>query len=578
MSLNSALQIGRSALTASQIGLSTAGNNIANIATPGYSRQIVSLFPNWGDRSTPGVQVGQGVGVRDIRRQIDSALQSRLWTGVSDEAAAVRQASITGGVEATIGELSGHDLSTEMGTFFAGWSEAANSSKSASLVVQQGDKLASFIKRMRSDLGQHRVTIDKQLGAQAEQANTLLSRVADLNKQISASEIDGSTANGLRDQRDQTITDLSAIMDVTTVEQDGGSIDVLVGSTPVVLGGRSRGVELARRTENGTTNVFFQVRENKQQLDVKSGEAGALLDSRTKAVDGTIDQLDTITSRMIFEINKLHSTGQNVKNLSETTGTLGIPSGDRSLGLNDPENKTFGGLPFKAVNGGFLVTVKQSATGATQTVRVDVDLDGTTNAGTPGTGDDTSPEKIRAALDAVPGIHAKFDADGKLKIDADAGYEFNFSEDSSGVLAVMGVNAYFTGSSAVDVGVRADLKDNPSLLMTGRMMNGTFVQNGTSLAVVGMQDKSIAELGDRTLRGAWTDTVQAVGVAASSSKSNAEASGLVRANLESQRAAVSGVSLDEESINLLNFQRQYQGAAKLISVADELTQTLMQLV
>ncbi len=578
MSLNNALQIGRSALTASQLGLSTAGNNIANIATPGYSRQIVSLIPNWGDRSTPGVQIGQGVGVRDIRRQIDSALQSRLWTGVADEAAAQRQSSITGGVEATIGELSGHDLSSEMNTFFAGWSEAANGTKSASLVVQQGDKLAAFIQRMRSDLTQHRTTIDKDLGAQANQADELLSRVADLNKQIAASEIDGSTANGLRDQRDQTITDLSRIMDVTAVEQTGGSVDVLVGSTPVVLGGRSRGVELARRTENGKLEVFFQVKEDKQQLEVKSGEAGALLDSRTKAVDATIDQLDSITSRMIFEVNKLHSTGQNVKNLSESTGTLKISSGDRTLALNDPENKTFGGLPFKAVNGGFLVTVKQSATGATQTVRVDVDLDGKTTAGTPGTGDDTTPEQIRAALDSVPGIHATFNADGQLKIKADEGYEFNFSDDSSGALAVMGVNAYFTGTNASDVGVRSDLKGDPSQLMTGRMVNGTFVQNGTALAVVGMQDRSIAELGDRTLRGAWTDTVQAVGVAAASSKSNAEAAGLVRANLESQRAAVSGVSLDEESINLLNFQRQYQGAAKLISVADELTQTLIQLV
>ena len=105
-----------------------------------------------------------------------------------------------------------------------------------------------------------------------------------------------------RDQRDQAITDLSKIMDVTTVEQTGGTVDVLVGSTPVVLGGRSRGVELGRRTEDGKVSVFFQLKEDKQQLDVKSGEAGALLDSRGKAVDGTIDQLDSITSRMIFEI------------------------------------------------------------------------------------------------------------------------------------------------------------------------------------------------------------------------------------------------------------------------------------
>ena len=79
-------------------------------------------------------------------------------------------------------------------------------------------------------------------------------------------------------------------------------------------------------------------------------------------------------------------------------------------------------------------------------------------------GDDTSVEDIRAQLDAVPGVSATFDASGKLQITADAGNSFSFSKDTSGSLAVLGVNSFFTGDSAADIAVREDVE-----VMLGRM-------------------------------------------------------------------------------------------------------------
>lgn len=578
MSLSAAMNIGRTALTASQVGINVAGQNMANATTAGYTRQVATFYPIAGDTTSLNGSIGRGVGVMSVRRQLDSALQARLWTGVSDEAGAQQALAINSAIETTIGELSDYDLSSELTAFFSSWSERANQTKSAAVVVQGGQRLASFVTRLRQDLANTRDQVDSELGASINAADQMLSGIAVLNQQIADSEVAGFQAAGLRDQRDQAITELSKLMDVSVVEQPNGMVDVLVGSIPVVQGSTSRGLELERVSENGKIQVDVVVKADQEHLPVRSGKIGGLLESRDATADKVIGELDTLAAQVIFQINRLHSTGANVSNPATAEGTLKIALGDRSLALDDPNNQTFAGLPFKAVNGGFLVNVKQTSTGTMRTVRIDVDLDGRKSDGAPGFDDDTSAEDIRAALDAVPGLSARFTPDGRLKVDADPGYEVSFADDSSGALAVMGVNSFFEGTSARDMAVRSDLVADPTRLMSGRYVNGSLVENGTALAIVNLQDQAVGDLGGRTIRGAWSDTVQAVGVAAKSSESRATSSGLIRQSLEAQRAATSGVSIDEESVNLLDFQRQYQGAARLISIADELTQTLMNLL
>src|SRR5437868_1782118 len=105
MSLTAAIQIGRTALAASQLGIQLAGNNMANAATPGYSRQIGRFVPLRGDSSVFGISIGAGVQVRSVQRQVDSALQDRLWTSGSDQAASQTQSDIYSQVESVLSEL-----------------------------------------------------------------------------------------------------------------------------------------------------------------------------------------------------------------------------------------------------------------------------------------------------------------------------------------------------------------------------------------------------------------------------------------------------------------------------------------
>lgn len=578
MSLTGAMYIGQSGLAAAQIGLQIAGNNIANASTPGYSRQVGILSPIRGDSSLPGMNVGRGVLMKDIRRQVDDALQQRLWGASSDESAAQAYQSILSQVESALGELGSNDLSSEMAAFFRTWSERANQTQANGTVVQQGQKLADFLHRLRSDLLGQRQSLDAGLGAQVERANQLIQSIADLNGAIADAEVTGGTASSLRDQRDQAITDLSQLMDVHVVEQSRQGVDVLVGSIPVVSAGTPHPIELRRTVVNGQVSAKVVISRDSQELDISSGQIGAALSGRTDVIDSVLTTLDTVAGQLAFEVNKLHATGTNLQGLTATTGTVPLTLTERTLALNDPDNQSIANLPYSAANGSFDVIVRERATGATHTVRVRVDLDGVDNTGQPGTSNDASADTIRAALDAVDGIAATFTPDGKLQVSADAGFDFSFANDSSGAVAVLGLNSFFTGTDAGSLQVRSDLLGDPSLLTTGRMVDGQFVENGTALQIAQLQDQNLAALGGRTISGMWQDAAQGVGVQVSGAKTAFSAATTVRQSLDTQRAAISGVSIDEESVNLLNFQRMYQASAKVISVADQMTQTLIQLV
>ncbi len=577
MSLTGAMNIGRTALQASQTAIQVIGNNMANAATPGYSRQLVSLAPLAGQR-VGNTSLGLGVSIGGVRRQVDMALQGRLWTSLGQEGASSQKLATLGTLETSLNELTGFDLSTQISQFFSTWSERANLTKSSAVVVQQGAALASFMRNMRSDLVTQRDQLDTQLSDLSKQADTIVRQIADLNTQIPPAESGGGIANELRDRRDSLIGELSTLLDVNAVEQGDGTVNVLVGSTPIVLGGHARGITLQRQVVDQQLEVRVLVGAEQRELSLTGGRMGALLTSRGEAINSTITTLDDLATQLIFEVNKLHSTGATRPGLESMTGTLSIALGDRTLALNDPANATLADLPFAARNGGFFVEVKDQVTSTTRRVRIDVDLDGLNAAGGRGTQDDTSAENIRASLDGVAGVRASFDSSGRLRVQADEGFEFSFADDSSGALAVLGVNTYFTGTNGQDIGVRESLLADPQRLMVGRTSNGTFNENGTALAINDLRNAALDALGGRSLTQRWQDEVQSVASQASAAETATQASTIVRESLSAQQASISGVSIDEEAINLTNYQRQYQGAARLVAVADRLLQELMNLI
>lgn len=578
MSLSATINAARTALNVSSLGLQITGNNMANVATPGYSRQIAQLKALAGARSG-GFGIGAGVGVADVQRKVDAALLRRLRAGISDEHAASTKVATFSQLESILNELTGFDLSTDLNSFFGVWSEATSLLESGSVVIEQGVKMSGSIQNLREEMVQLRRQVEDQIDQGANAANQMLEEIARLNVQITSSEIGQTQASALRDQRDQLVAELSTMVDVTAVEDGQGSLDILIGSTPVIIGGENRGLDIERRTnEAGQLEVLVVVDQDRTPLRVEGGQLGGLLASRDGAIDRAIDDLDMLAGQLIFEVNKLHSTGSSRVGYSSVTSSLQVPLADRSLALNDPTNTALSQLPFGAENGGFYVNVRNETTGSSDTVWVEVDLDGLDNTGAQGFGDDTSAEDIRAAIDGVDGLRATWSADGRLEIVGETGFTFSFSEDSSSSLAVLGVNSYFEGTSGKNIKVRDSLVSNPSALALGRWEGGSYVENGTALGIAKLQEVDIAGLKGRTPSEFWGDAVQSVAVSSATSYTEANATAIVRESLEAQRSAMSGVSLDEESINLVTFQQQYQGAARVIQIADQLTQELLNLV
>ncbi len=570
MSLTSTMQIARSALITSQLGLQVTAQNMANAATPGYTRQIALLAAIRGRASDP-YQIGQGVAINEVRRQIDEALQQRLWNSNSQEYASAQQLNILSQLETILNEGTEFDMSTQLSSFFNTWTEATTLLDSQANLVNQGESLAAFIRNMQTDLVEQRQQLEEQIDAQVLRADSILDEIASINGVITSNEIGAAEAGSLRDRRDQIVTELAQLMDVTVVETNSGAYDIYSGSSPIVQGTRNRGLEVARVTEGDTLTVRVEIAADSTPLPVISGSIGGLLASRDGAIDTTLEKLDTLAAQLIFETNKLHSTGINKDWLTSSSGTLQIATSDQTLALNDPNNATFAGLPFAATNGSFYIDVRNGDTSSR--TQIDIDLDGLTNAGVPGFADDTSAEDIRAQLDSIDGINASFDPSGRLVIEAEPGYSFSFSEDSADVLATMGVNSFFEGTSASTIAVRENLT-----VMLGRMEGDQFVANGTALAIGNLTDTAAEGLGGLSVTQFWAQQAQDIAVKASSARTNANADRLVRESLDGQRAAVSGVSIDEESINLMDYQRQYQSAAQIITTAQEMFDTLLTLV
>lgn len=573
MSLTSALYTANSALTASQIGLSVTSQNLSNAATPGYTRQVARLEAVRGRISDPNM-IGSGVAVQEVRRQIDESLRTRLWNAESDEFGSAQRRGVFDQLETILNEGTEFDLSSELAGFFDVWSEATTLADSSSTLRNQGRTLAGFMRNMRSDLMDQRAQIEAQIDAQVKQADSLFSEIASINGTISNRELGSTQASALRDRRDNIITELSQLMDVTVSENNQGSFDVYVGSTPIVQGTVSRGITVDRvATDEGLT-ARVAVSDNLDTLGVSTGSIGGLLETRTGAIDATLSSLDSIAADLIFEVNKLHSTGANEAWLTESRGTLRIEPDNRVLALNDPENTDLAELPYAPENGGFFVNVRNEDTGNSDQIFIPVDLDGIDSTGLPGTADDTTAEDIRAALDSVSGLSAGFDESGRLSITADTGFSYAFSDDSSGVLATLGVNSFLTGTDASSIGVSED-----SEILLGRVgVDGSFNANANALRISELAGKASESLGGRSVTRFWADHAQDIAVQSGSARTQADADKLVRENLESQRAAVSGVSVDEESINMLTYQRQYQGAAQVITATQEMFDTLIALV
>jgi flagellar hook-associated protein 1 FlgK len=462
-------------------------------------------------------------------------------------------------------ELTSQDLSSRLSAFFNSFSELSNSPNDEAVrtvVIQQGSGLATAIRELRTEHTNVRTEIDRALGATVRTVDGLLEQVAEVNRQIvEAEQGTNGGANALRDRRDELVAEVAQYLPINTIEQPNGALDIHVGSTPIVLAGDSRGVVLRTEASASGTTVSLRVKADGTTLNPDAGQVGALFRQRSDTVDPAINDLDTLASQLAFQVNRIHSQGQGTRGFSSVTALNRVDDPTANLSADAA------GVPFEMRNGSFELHVTNSSTGIRTTVLIAVDPATTTL--------DELAATITAAMPAGTGS-ASVTPDGALKIDAAGGYQLSFSNDTSSVLAALGVNGFFGGSDGSDIAINQQIIDDPRLLASGR--DHIAGSNAVALDIAALEDLSVDSLGGRSLRGYWQSCTTDLAVRTQASNTKAESTRLVRESLDAQSQAASGVSLDEESINMLSYQRQFQAAARYIATIDETLQTLLSIV
>jgi flagellar hook-associated protein 1 FlgK len=565
MTLFSTIQTAKNALLAAQLGLQVTGNNIANANTPGYIRERLILTPQppqrWG-----GVLVGLGIEVQGVVQVLDRHLEERLRAAISDVAGGEAQENAYVQLEGLIGELSDNDLSTALTSFFAGIHDILNQPESVSvrnLAVLEGQSLTEAIRRLDGQIRNIHSDIDSRVTAAADRINALLEEVADLNGQIVEIENGDTTisdAVGLRDKRSKALGELSSIIDIRTAEQTSGSVTVFSGGDYIVSGVIWRPVHAVHETENGLSKAEIRITEIDAPLITSSGELAGLLAARDQAVGGLLNDLEEFTRTFIFEFNKVYASGQGLNGHSSAESEFAV---EDALAALDQA-----GLEFTPVNGGFQVLVRNEQTGLTKTTDIEIDLDGL--------GADTSLTDLAAQLDAVDGISAVVTPDGTLQISADSDdVSFAFASDTSGVLAALGVNTFFTGTGATDIGIHGAVRQDPALFAAAS--GGIGEDAGTAERLASLLTAPLASQGGQSLALLYDHMTGELAQGAADNRAATEGYRAFQHTLEGQHLAITGVNLDEETVRMITFQRMFQASARVIAAIDELLETLVNL-
>jgi flagellar hook-associated protein 1 len=559
-----AFAIGTSAIATGQRGLDLVGQNLANAVTPGYHRQALALV----NRVTGDIN-GVGVDVASITRYTAAPARAAILAGNSDQAAFDARFDVRKQVESTFGAGDG-GIGDQLNSFFNQVEELTarpdDTAARRPLIAAAGD-LARQLNTAAGNIDRLRAEIGGQIPGEVNQLNEFAKRIADFNVRISYREQVGEQANDLRDQRDQVVNDLSKLIDVKTVDQPFGVVNVIANGAAIVVG------EFANEFQVGPDaagNLAVTQTGSTQPITFKSGSLGAKLQEYNTEIPATRTRLDDLAGALISRVNAVQATGIGLGGpITSTTGTVSASSSTDALNAAD--------LPFAVQAGQLTVSVTDTATGnrTNTTINIDPASD--------------SLQSLVTAFNGVPGLSASLNVPSlTLNLQAQAGFAFDFAgrdtnppgggavanTDTAGLLPALGLNGLFAGTDAISISVRPELVADPNRLAASRTGQPGDATNLERLVAVREQ----TAIGGRTLTAEFADQATVIGsdVRVFSDRSTAQA-GLMQ-TLFAQEQSVTGVDSNEELVRLLDFQRMIEGASKYLSVVNSALDEVMNII
>ncbi len=343
-------------------------------------------------------------------------------------------------------------------------------------------------------------------------------------------------------------------------------------------------IEPTRGPQNITPQTFFDGTENQDRLN--AGSLTAYFNVRDEKIGRYEDELNAVAEALIWEVNRLHSQGAGLEHVTYQLGSERVSATDIALG--EPQS----GLHFaeKLTEGNINFHFYDKATGAHYTSQ-DLDF----SAITPGTADfDPALHSLEDVVTAInttvlddagnPLLNASM-LDGKLNLEvASSTIEFSMGSDTTGLMAALGVNTYFQGEDAVGISINTSVYTDVNRINAGYVNGSNEANPGDNALASGIgnlftESVQISTVwrstSDQSISEYYSTVVARVGADTRTAHTNAEYNTALAADLDAQQQSVSGVNLDEEMANLIKFQHAYTAAAKLITTADQMLQTLL---
>lgn len=539
--LNAVFDTAKRALMAHQKAISVTSHNIANANTDGYTRQRAVL-----ETTNPlmygGQFFGTGVDVAAVERVYDSFQTMQLREATSNLSRFETKGQHLTAIESILNDFDGAGLATRLDAFFNSASDVAANPSSygeRAAMLSNARVLSDTFNLAATNLSRSLSGINTDIEHKVTEINGLATQIADLNQQISSVEITGTTANDLRDKRDVLLEQLSGIVDIGVAENDIGQVDVYLGGSFIVAGASTATLTV----EPGAADPDIPtLRLNGGKINDRI--SGGSLSGDLDGIDYLVDvrgRIDLLSASMTKEVNILHAQGYGLD------GSTGQDFFSPLAVYTNANSANTGGA---VITGGTVVDMNQltlddyevrfSAPGAYNIVNLSTDMvvsSGAYTSGSPITFD---------------GLSVTITNSPKTP---QAGDRFLVSS---------------TRDAAANMGVEIT---DPRKIAASSTAAGTPGDNTNALAIERLKDSSVIE--NTSFGKYYSRIVTDLGTAANDARINYDAQSKFTQELRAAKESVSGVSIEEEAINLVKLQRAYEAAAKVMSTVDQMLETLL---
>ena len=614
----SGIELGKRSIMANTDAITTAGHNISNANTEGYSRQRVQIKafdplykPDLTRAERPGM-IGQGVDVESINRIRDEMLDQRIVGQAHLEGYWDTRSKYYMMLEQIYNEPDDVSIRSNMDKFWEAWQELSihpENQASRQAVVTRGETLTDSIKQRWESLYGIGNLIDGDIRATVQQVNNYAKQIAETNAEIVRSRAMGDNPNDLLDRRDLLVDKLSKLINITTDQRDNDEFMVHVDGKILVQGSVSREIGFApREDDSGYEKLIWK--DTGFDAFFSGGQLGALVELRDVDVRNEIQSLNTLTMNFSDLVNDIHRNGVGANNVTGLDFFVQHPFVENTNGNYDRDGDGYldTSYVFRFTGSNVLDMQQQVGIEGVMTLSgtdgyVDIPYYHTDTVETVIARINNSTSEVKAYLDKNNHLVLKAttsqdisNPDFVIRHVEDSGY---FLSGYSGILRGNGeanaydfaqadsVNAltantqfavapYFNPSAYIEI--NSEIKNDVMCVAAGYPDVNGHAPAGDGRAAVeiaSIRNTSIMVGSMKTFDDYFADTVTNVGLKGEQAETNLLTQTAIMDDLRNMRDSISGVNIDEELAEIMKFQHGYNAAAKFITVWDSLIDTII---